>query len=63
VARVIQSANVTNRGDPIAMLTDHILLHSYHIPLQFKFQPHFITLLLPQIHKPNFHTDSHTILQ
>ena len=40
------------------MLTDEMLLDSYHMAVELKLEREFITLLLAEIHKRNLDTDS-----
>lgn len=46
----------------MAMLTDEMLLDSYHMAIELKLEREFITLLLAEIHKRNLDTDSISIL-
>lgn len=46
----------------MAMLTDEMLLDSYHMAIELKLEREFITLLLAEIHKRNLDTDFISIL-
>lgn len=59
---MIDSGKMRKGVRVMAMLTDEMLLDSYHMAIELKLEREFITLLLAEIHKRNLDTDSISIL-